>query len=213
MAFDNVDSDSSYDDEGPPLDNITASSANMNLRNTARLKRPVRYRDDLEPIDPGRPAFVHQDPVFDMDRAKFVQWPSLELDEPSPGEAQYRLWQEQGEPRDAFGQPIKPSHAQAQVAESPGPTVAHLRRQSIPARSDMTQPVVDSIEQRDEFDEAFERNLAEFEDSDEPRSGDDDESLVIHPPLSAEFQVRDSSDSHLPQPASLLWCVCLKERD
>ena len=189
MAFDYVDSDSSYD-EVPPLDNSETSSGTMNLRNTARLKRPVRYRDDLEPVDPGRPAFVHQDPVFNMDRAKFVQWHSLELDEPSPGEAQYKIWQEQGEPRDAFGQPVKPSPGQVQVAASPGPTVAHLRRQSIPVRSDMTQPVVDSIEQRDEVDEAFEGNLAEFEDRDEPRSDDDDESRVIHPPLSSEYQVK-----------------------
>lgn len=193
MAFDDSDSDSSYD-EDLPLDRSTNT---MSLRKTSRLKRPVRYRDDLEPIDPGRPAFVHQDPIFNMDRAKFVQWQTLALDEPSPGEAQYKMWQEQGEPRDAFGQPVVPSPAPGQVAESPGLTVAHLRRQSTIVRPNLSQPVFDSIEKRDVFDEAFEANLAEFED-DELQTDDDDESPVIHPQLSLEYQVRGPNDSHIP---------------
>lgn len=180
----------------------------MNLRKTSRLKRPVRYRDDLEPIDPGRPAFVHQDPIFNMDRAKFVQWRSLELNEPSPGEAQYKMWQEQGEPRDAFGQPVMPLRAPGQVAESPRPTVAHLRRQSIIVRPSLSQPVVGSIEKRDAFDEAFEANLADFED-DELQTDDDDEPLVIHPQLSLEYQVRSPSDSHIPQPITLISLISL----
>ncbi|KAI7789111.1 hypothetical protein LA080_005215 [Diaporthe eres] len=182
MALDFFDSDSSYD-EDLPLDRSTNI---MNLRKTSRLKRPVRYRDDLEPIDPGRPAFVHQDPIFNMDRAKFVQWRSLELNEPSPGEAQYKMWQEQGEPRDAFGQPVMPLRAPGQVAESPRPTVAHLRRQSIIVRPSLSQPVVGSIEKRDVFDEAFEANLADFED-DELQTDDTDESFVIHPQLSLVY--------------------------
>lgn len=189
MAFDYVDSDSSYD-EGPTLVCSTNSKNGMNLRKTERLKRPARYRDDLEPLDPGRPIFVHQDPIFNMDRAKFVRWRSLELNEPSPGEAQYKMWQEQGEPRDAFGEPIAPTFAAGQVAESPRPTVAHLRRQSTTVRPDLSQPVIDSIERRDAFDEAFEANLAAFEDDDELQTDDEDESLVIHPKMSSEYQVR-----------------------
>ncbi|KAK7743045.1 hypothetical protein SLS63_000614 [Diaporthe eres] len=184
MAVDYFDSDSSYD-EDLPLDRSTNT---MNLRKTSRLKRPVRYRDDLDPIDPGRPAFVHQDPIFNMDRAKFVQWRTLALDEPSPGEAQYKMWQEQGEPRDAFGQPVMPSRAPGPVAGSPRPTVAHLRRQSTIVRPNLSQPVVDSIEKLDAFDEAFEANLADLEDDDELQTDDDDESLVIHPQLSLEYQ-------------------------
>lgn len=205
MAFDYLDSDSSYD-EGPPLDRSTKT---MNLRKTSRLKRPVRYRDDLEPVDPGRPVFVHQDPIFNMDRAKFVQWRSLELDEPSPGEAQYKKWQEEGEPRDAFGQPVTPSRTPSQVAESPRPTVAHLRRQSTIVRPDLSQPMVDSIEKRDVFDEVFEATLAELDDDDEAPTDDDDESLVIHPQLSLEYQVRSPSDSLLPQPAILVSLISL----
>ncbi|KAG6366667.1 hypothetical protein INS49_000846 [Diaporthe citri] len=184
MAFDYFDSDSSYDEDAP----LDRSTNTMSLRKTSRLKRPVRYRDDFEPIDPGRPVFVHQDPIFNMDRAKFVQWRSLELDEPSPGEAQYKMWQEQGEPRDAFGEPVIPTRAPGQVAESPGPTVAHLRRQSTIVRPDQSQPVVDSIEQRDEFDEVFEANMADLEDDEEPQTDDDDESLVIHPHLCSVYQ-------------------------
>lgn len=219
MAFDYSDSDSSYD-EGPPLDRSTKT---MNLRKTSRLKRPVRYRDDLEPIDPGRPAFVHQDPIFNMDRAKFVQWRSLELGEPSPGEAQYKLWQEQGEPRDAFGGPVTSFGAPGHVAaESPGPTVAHLRRQSTIVRPVPSQPVVDSVEQRDVFDDAFEANLADFEDDEELQTDDDDDSRVIHPPLSLEYQVRSLIDSRLLQPSILLslshyspnrLCMCLNARN
>lgn len=198
MAYDYVDSDSSYD-EGPPLVRSTNPKNGMNLRKTERLKRPARYRDDLEPLDPGRPIFVHQDPIFNMDRAKFVRWHSLELNEASPGEAQYKMWQEQGEPRDAFGEPIAPTFAAGQVAESPRPTVAHLRRRSTTVRPDLSQPVIDSIERRDAFDEAFEANLTAFEDDEELHTDDDDESLVIHPKMSSEYQVR--SPKRLPPSA------------
>lgn len=182
MAFDSCESDGSYDG-GPSLDSSTTSRKRMSLRDTSRIRRPLRYRDDLEPIDPGRPIFVHEDPVFNMDRAKFVQWQTLELDQPSPGEAQYNLWKDQGEPRDAFGDPVTSSRSQAQIAESPAPTVAHLRRQSTTVRRELSQPIADSIEHRDEFDDAFERNLADFE-------SDDHESVVIHPPLSSKYQVK-----------------------
>ncbi|KAL1858895.1 hypothetical protein Daus18300_009764 [Diaporthe australafricana] len=180
MAFDSGESDGSYDGR-PSLDPSTTSRKRMTLRDTSRIRRPLRYRDDLEPIDPGRPIFVHEDPVFNMDRAQFVPWKTLELDQPSPGEAQYNLWKEQGEPRDAFGDPVTPSRSQAQIAESPGPTVAHLRRQSTAVRRDLSEPIADSVEHRDEFDDAFEANLANFE-------SDDDEPVVLHPPLSSKYQ-------------------------
>lgn len=207
MAFDYLDSDSSYDEEGPPLDSNTNSTTTMKLRKT--VNRPARYSNDLEPIDPGRPSYVHPDPVFNKDRAKFVQWASLNLDEPSPGEAKYKMWQEQGEPRDEFGEPVMSPHDPDQVAESPGPTVAHLRRQSIAVRPDLSQPVVDSIEQRDVFDEAFERNLAEFEDDEEPQTDDDDESIVIHPKVFSEYKV-SPDDPQLQHSTGLLLCICLK---
>lgn len=212
MAFDYLDSDSSYD-EGPPLKRSTNSRNGMSLRKTSRLKRPARYRDDLEPPDPGRPAFVHQDPIFNMDRAKFVQWRSLELDEPSQGEAQFKMWQEQGEPRDAFGKPVVPSRTPSQVADSPGPTVAHLRRQSTVVRPDLSEAVIASVEQRDAFDEAFEANLALFEDDEELQTDGDDESPVIHPKLSSEYQVRSPSGSHFLHLTILLLCVCPKARN
>lgn len=217
MAVDYFDSDSSYDEDLP----IDRSTNTMNLRKTSRLKRPVRYREDLDPIDPGRPAFVHQDPIFNMDRAKFVQWHTLALDEPSPGEAQYKMWQEQGEPRDAFGQPVMPLRAPGQVAGSPRPTVAHLRRQSTIVRPNLPQPVVDSIEKRDAFDEAFEANMADFED-DELQTDGDDESLVIHPQLSLEYQVSIpkrlpySTARHLHQldfTAPKTPCACARRRE
>lgn len=207
MAFDDLDSDSSYDEDGPPLDSNTNPATKMELRKT--VNRPARYLNGLEPIDPGRPIFVHPDPIFNKDRAKFVPWVSLNLDEPSPGEAQYKKWQEQGEPRDEFGKPIVLPHAPDQVAESPGPTVAHLRRQSIAVRPALSQPVVDSIEQRDAFDEAFERNLAEFEDDEKSQTDDDDDSIVIHPQLSSKYQVRSPSVSRLQQSTTLL-SICLK---
>ncbi|KAK2614035.1 hypothetical protein N8I77_000895 [Diaporthe amygdali] len=187
MAFSYSDSDDSYDDKASSNDPSTMPRRKMSLRDTSRIKRPVRYRDDLEPIGPGRPIFVHQDPIFNKDRAKFVQWQSLELDQPSPGEVQYKVWQEQGEPRDAFGEPVMQSPGRVQAAESPGPTVAHLRRQSVSVRPDLSQPIVDSIEKRDAFDEAFERNLAELEEDDEPQMDGDNESIVMHPQLSSEY--------------------------
>lgn len=189
----------------------------MNLRNTARLKRPARYRDDLVPTDPGRPAFVHPDPVFNMDRAYFVQRYTLELDEPSPGEAKYKLWQEQGEPRDAFGKPVVPSlqsREEVEVASPPpGPTVAHLSRQSTAVRPDLSQSVVDSIEHRDAFDEAFANNLADFEDDDEPHSNGGHVSRVIHPQVSSQYKVRSPSGSRLPLPSGLVLRVILRTRN
>ena len=180
----------------------------MNLRNTARLKRPARYRDGLVPVDPGRPAFVHPDPVFDMDRAYFVSRYTLELDEPSPGEAKYKLWQEQGEPRDAFGKPIVPSlpsREEVEVASPPpGPTVAHLSRQSAAVRPDLSQSVVDSIEHRDAFDEAF---------ANEPHSNGGHVSRVIHPQVSSQYKVRSPSGSHLPLPSGLVLRVILRTRN
>lgn len=204
MAFNYSDSDDSYDDKASSLDPSTMPRRKMSLRDTSRIKRPVRYRDDLEPIDPGRPIFVHQDPIFNKDRAKFVQWHSLELDQPSPGEAQYKVWQEQGEPRDAFGEPVMPSPGRVHAAESPGPTVAHLRRQSVSVRPDLSQPIVDSVEKRDAFDEAFERNLAELEEDDEPQMDGDNDSIVMHPQLSSEYLVRTLTNSHFEYPAGFL---------
>lgn len=211
MAFDYVDSDSSYSDEGPPLPNNTNVRNTMNLRKTERLKRPVRYREDLEPLDPGRPIFVHQDPIFNMDRAKFVQWCSLELNEPSPGENLYKEWQEQGQPRDAFGAPIVPPHGgevQQPTESSPRPTVAHLRRQSPPARPDLTQPVAGPVEYKDEFDKAFEANLAMFELED-----DGDGPSMIQPQPSSDYQVRVARNSQILEPTDLLPCARLKARD
>lgn len=210
MAFDYLDSDSSYDEDGPPLDSNTNSTTTMKLRKT--VNRPARYVNDFEPTDPGRPSYVHADPVFNKDRAKFVQWASLNLDEPSPGEAKYKMWQEHGEPRDEFGDPVMSPHDPDQVAESPGPTVAHLRRQSITVRPDLSQPVVDSVEQRDAFDEAFERNLAEFEDDEEPQTDDDDESIVIHPQVFSEYKV-SPNDPQLQHSTDLLLRICLKAID
>ncbi|KAI3399670.1 hypothetical protein diail_6019 [Diaporthe ilicicola] len=176
------DSDDSYDG-GPAPNPNTNSRKRMSLRDSSRIIRPARYRDDLEPIDPGRPIFVHEDPVFNMDRGRFVQWRTLELNEPSPGEAQYELWKSQGEPRDAFGNPDTSSLSQPQIAESRGPTVAHLRLQAPAVRPDLSQPIVDTTQPRDAYDEAYERNLASFEDSD-----DEDDTLVMHPPLSSEYR-------------------------
>lgn len=207
MAFDYLDSDSSYDEEGPPLDSNTNPTTKMKLRKT--VNRPARYLNDLEPVDPGRPSFVHPDPVFNKDRAHFVPWATINPNEPSTADAQYKMWQEQGEPRDEFGKPMLLPHAPDQVVESPGPTVAHLRRQSIAVRPALSQPVVDNAEQRDAFDEAFERNLAMFESDEEPQTDDDDESVVIHPPLSSKYQVRSPSVSRLQQPTTLL-CACLR---
>lgn len=213
MAFDYSESDSSYD-EGPAIYGERCGNArkSMNLRKTSRLRRPVRYRNDSEPIDPGRPAFVHQDPVFNMDRARFVQWRSLELDEPSPGEALYKRWQEQGEPRDAFGGPVTPSQSPVhQVSESPpGPTVAHLRRQSIAVRPDLSQPVVESIEHQDEFDKAFEENLAALRSGSTPQTDGADESPEVRPQLNSKCQVKSPIHSHLPQPDGFLLCTYLK---
>lgn len=213
MSFDYSESDSSYD-EGPAIYGERCGNArgSMNLRKTSRLRRPVRYRNDSEPIDPGRPAFVHQDPVFNKDRAKFVQWRSLELDEPSPGEALHKRWQEQGEPRDAFGGPVTPSRSPVhQVSESPpGPTVAHLRRQSIAVRPDLSQADVESIEHQDEFDKAFEDNLAALRGSSTPQTDGADESLVARPQPNSKYQVKSPNHFHLPQPAGFLLCTCLK---
>lgn len=209
MAFDDLDSDSSYDDDGPPLQRSSTSTGTMSLRNASRLKRPARYCDDLAPVDPGRPVFVHPDPIFNMDRACFVQWRTLDLDEPSPGEAKYKLWQEQGEPRDAFGKPVVPSSpppGEVQVAASPGPRVAHLQRQSAAVRPDLTQSVVDTIEYRDAFDEAFENNLADFEDDDEPQSNDNT-SRVISSQLSSEYKVRSPRKPYPSQPAEVHLCL------
>lgn len=209
MAFEYFDSDSDYEG-GPHLDRSTNSRGTMKLRDPSRRKPPKRYQYDLEPTDPGRPAFVHQDPIFNMDRASFVKWCSLELDEPSPGEAQYKIWQEQGEPRDAFGKPVMLPRAPGQAPESPGPVVAHLRRQSTIVRPDLSQPVVDSMEQKDEFDEAFEANLAGFE---ELEMDDDDEPFVIHTQLFSEYKVRSPSDSNFPQLDSLFLCTWLEARN
>ncbi|KAG8166468.1 hypothetical protein KVR01_002157 [Diaporthe batatas] len=191
MAFDDLHSDSSYEDGGPPLQPNTTSRDAMKLRDASRLKRPVRYVQDNEPIDPGRPIFVHDDPVFNKDRAHFVQWPTLELNEPSPGEARYKLWQEQGEPRDEFGKPVvpsSPSRGDVDVASPPGPTVAHLKCRQLPsARPDLSRSLLNTVEQKDAFDEAFDRNLAEFED-DESHSGGDGVSRVVRHKFSPQIK-------------------------
>lgn len=174
----------------------------MKLRNASRLKRPARYSHDLEPIDPGRPVFVHPDPVFNMDRAFFVQWRTLELHEASPHEALYELWRKQGEPRDEFGKPIVPSLPSGeddQISSPPGPTVAHLRRrQSSCARPDPPRSIVNTIEQQDAFDEAFDRNLADFDD-DEPQSNGGGVSRMVHPQPSPQCKVSSPSESSRPK--------------
>lgn len=201
MAFDKLDSDSSYDEDRPPLQPSTTSRGGMKLRNAANIKRPARYNYDLEPVDPGRPIFVFADPVFNMDRAHFVQWRTLELDEPSPGEARHKTWQEQGEPRDAFGKPVvpsSPSRGDIDITSSPGPIVAHLRRRQFSSdRPDLSQALVNTVEQRDVFDEAFDSNMADFDDN-ESQSGGGDVSRVVHHKFSPQFNVSTSSKSCLP---------------
>jgi hypothetical protein len=205
MAFRDSDSDSSYDDDGTSLQHGAASTSSMSLRHTSRIKRPARYRDDLVPVDPGRPVFVHEDPIFNMDRAYFVQPYTLELDEASPGEAKYKLWKEQGEPRDEFGKPFVPSLPSCEQVEEvttpppSGPTVAHLRRQPAAARHDLTQSVADTIEHQDAFDEAFGSNLAAFEDDDEPLSNSSSISRVDHSQPSTDYKVRSPIEPVFPR--------------
>lgn len=216
MVLDNLDSDSSYDDDGPPLHTSTNSRGGMKLRNAANIKRPARYNYDLEPIDPGRPIFVHPDRDFNMDRAHFVQWRTLELDEPSRGEALYKSWQEQGEPRDASGKPFVlslPSRGDFDIISSPGPTIAHLRRRRFSSvRPDLSQSIVNTVEQQDVFEEAFNSNLADFDDK-EPQSGGGDVSRVVHHRFSPQFKVSSSRESSPPQAAWMLSYVNLKARN
>ena len=57
----------------------------MQLRNASLRRRPVRYLENVGPVGPGRPSFVHADPEFDKELAKHCAFPSLPMNHPGLG--------------------------------------------------------------------------------------------------------------------------------
>lgn len=154
-----------YEDEGGSSNGSTYAHGpgRMRLRQASQRRRPGRYREADEIPDPGRPSWVHPDPVFNPVLASFVSPITLPLDhpDPSPSRAKYHKWlTSQGVTEEQHIQMIQngkgvsknvnlttslPDPKASKSSSSKGPTIVHLPPQG-PGQLAINDGQIDSNE-------------------------------------------------------------------